>query len=76
MALLDANLHGEPVNEIAAVLTRANVNFLFVTGYGVESLPNGFGNAGVLTKPFSPAQLIEAASKLVQKPEGVIRLRE
>jgi PAS domain S-box-containing protein len=76
LALLDANLHGEPVNEIAAVLTRANVNFLFVTGYGVESLPNGFGNAGVLTKPFSPAQLIEAASRLVQKPEGVIRLRE
>ena len=41
-AVLDANLQGHPVDEIAAALTARNVPFLFVTGYGPESLPQGF----------------------------------
>ena len=32
-ALLDGNLHGKPVDEIAAALARRNVPFVFVTGY-------------------------------------------
>ena len=33
-ALLDANLRGHPVDEIAAALAARNIPFLFVTGYG------------------------------------------
>jgi CheY-like chemotaxis protein len=66
-ALLDVSLHGLPVDEIAAALTRRNVPFLFVTGYGPENLPQGFGNVAVLSKPFSPQQLIEAAARLVDR---------
>jgi hypothetical protein len=36
-ALLDGNLRGQKVDEIAAALTRRNIPFLFVSGYGPES---------------------------------------
>jgi CheY-like chemotaxis protein len=41
-ALLDGNLRGQPVDEIAAALAARNVSFLFVTGYGAPSLPKAF----------------------------------
>jgi CheY-like chemotaxis protein len=72
-ALLDGNLHGSPVDEIAAALARRNVPFLFVTGYGRESLPQAFRNVGVLSKPFSPQQLVEAAACLVERRADVVK---
>ena len=61
-ALLDGNLRGQSVDEIAAALTARNVPFLFVTGYGAESLPQAFAKAPILSKPFSHDQLIAAAA--------------
>jgi CheY-like chemotaxis protein len=75
-ALLDANLHGRPVNEIAAALTRRNVPFVFVSGYGRAGLPAGFGKVALLGKPFSQAKLLEAASLLLEQHRDVVRLRE
>lgn len=63
--LLDGNLHGRPVDAIAAALVKKNVPFSFVTGYGRESLPPEFMNSAVLQKPFSERQLLEAARKLL-----------
>jgi hypothetical protein len=75
-AILDANLCGEPVDKIAAALTRHNVPFLFVTGYGSASLPPAFGKAALLAKPFSHQQLVEAAARLIDQRGNVVRLRE
>ena len=75
-ALLDGNLHGQPVDDIAAALTRRKVPFLFVTGYGREGLPQAFRNIDVLSKPFSQQQLIEASARLVERRGDVIYLRE
>jgi PAS domain S-box-containing protein len=75
-ALLDANLRGEPVDQIAAALARRNVPFVFVTGYGRENLPLPFQNANVLAKPFSVQQLIETAAQLVRKSGNVVRLKQ
>jgi PAS domain S-box-containing protein len=75
-ALLDGNLHGRPVGEIAAALTRHKVPFVFVTGYGREGLPQAFRNASMLSKPFNPQQLIEAAAGLVERRSDVVHLRE
>src|SRR5262249_26361905 len=74
-ALLDGNLHGQHVGDIAAALTRKNVPFVFVTGYGPESLPPAFAGADLLSKPFSQRQLFETAASLVRKPADVHRLR-
>jgi PAS domain S-box-containing protein len=73
-ALLDGNLHGMPVDEIAAALTRAKIPFTFVTGYGKQSLPRAFAATPVLTKPFVPSALVEAATKLSPARGKVVRL--
>lgn len=63
-ALLDGNLRGLAVGEVAAVLAKRGIPFAFVTGYGREHLPAGFPEAGILTKPFSSEALLDVAMKL------------
>jgi two-component sensor histidine kinase len=75
-AFLDGNLRGQSVDEVAAALTRRMVPFLFVSGYGPESLPRSFRKVAIVSKPFSPEQLIEAALQLVNQRGVVVRLRE
>ncbi len=74
-ALLDANLHGRPVDDIAAALTRRRVPFVFVTGYGRASLPEAFGKAPMLSKPFTEAQVLDAVVELTNR-QGPMRLRD
>jgi PAS domain S-box-containing protein len=66
-AVLDVNLRGERADDIAAVLARRNVPFLYVTGYGPESLPEAFAEWPRLAKPFSQRQLVAAAARLVEQ---------
>lgn len=66
-ALIDANLAGHPVHELAAALTQKNIPFAFATGYGREALPLGFRDAPVLTKPFSPNQLRAVIEALLEE---------
>lgn len=66
-AVLDANLAGLPVDELAAELKRRDVPFTFLTGYGRESLSDEFRDAPLLEKPFSPKQLLEMINQLVQR---------
>lgn len=68
-ALLDANLHGEPIDEVAAALVDARIPFAYVTGYGRESLPAGF-EAPIIAKPFDATQLVAATRQLLDKPGG------
>lgn len=65
-ALLDGNFHGQPVDAIAAALTGRNIAFMFVTGYGRESLPPEFGTVNILGKLFTDAQLLDAAMRIVE----------
>ncbi len=74
-ALLDANLHGRPVDAIAAALTRRNIPFVFVTGYGRAGLPSSFREAAVLTKPISRQQLLEAIVRLKPRGNNVTQLK-
>lgn len=74
-ALVDVNLAGRPVDEIAAALTEKNCPFAFVTGYGREALPRGFRDAVVLGKPFSRDQLLAAIDVLLYQRDGVVQLR-
>jgi two-component sensor histidine kinase len=74
-ALLDANLHGRSVENIAAALARRKIPFVFVTGYGRAGLPAGFGQAPVLAKPVSDEQLLEAVTTLASKSRKVVHLK-
>jgi PAS domain S-box-containing protein len=74
-ALLDANLAGESVDELAAALTQRNIPFAFVTGYGRDALPQGFQDAILLCKPFSKHQLRSVVQALLYRDAEVVRLR-
>jgi PAS domain S-box-containing protein len=69
-ALLDANLGGHAVDELAAALTAKGIPFAFATGYGREALPPGFRDAIVLTKPFGSDQLLNALKALLGPRSG------
>ena len=50
-AILDINLGGETVYPVADALARLSVPFVFVTGYGGESVDSRFSQVKRLEKP-------------------------
>jgi len=73
-ALLDANLQGHRVDRIAADLTRRQIPFVFITGYGRSGLPKVFRQAPVLGKPVDHEQLLDSLTALISKKRNVVRL--
>jgi two-component sensor histidine kinase len=49
--IIDINLGGEFVYPVADVLTARRIPFVFVTGYGVESIDRRFGYVPIVKKP-------------------------
>ena len=70
--LLDVNLGGQKVDELAASLTQKNIPFAFVSGYGREGLPPSFQHALLIGKPFSQQQLLDAVRQLVAHKTNVV----
>ena len=71
-ALIDANLHGHPVDAIATALARRDVPFVFVTGYGHDGLPAAFAHVPILAKPCSDEQLFETLSAIAGAKRPVV----
>ena len=63
-AILDLNLAGEFVYPVAALLASRNIPFIFVTGYGTESLDARFDGAPVLQKPVTRESLQSHLSRM------------
>jgi DNA-binding response OmpR family regulator len=63
-AVLDVNLAGERIYPVADILSRRNIPFVFVTGYGV--LPGEYANRPRLCKPFKMADLLGTLSDIVK----------
>jgi two-component sensor histidine kinase/CheY-like chemotaxis protein len=72
-ALVDGNLAGRPVNDIARALRDRGVPFAFVTGYGRDALPAGFEEAPIVEKPFTQEQITVALERLFT---NVVSLRK
>ncbi|MDS9469458.1 response regulator [Paracoccus sp. MBLB3053] len=66
VALLDGNLSGEPVDQIATALTRRAIPFCFVSGYGRQHLPQNFQDTPVVEKPFRTDALLPVLSELMK----------
>jgi PAS domain S-box-containing protein len=75
VALLDANLAGQPVDELAAALTRRQIRFAFLSGYGPDALPIAYRTAPLIRKPFVASQAIKVVSQLLDADRRVVRLR-
>jgi len=56
-ALLDINLAGDMVFDVADVLTARQVPFAFATGYDRASIPERFASVPRLEKPIKAAEL-------------------
>jgi DNA-binding response OmpR family regulator len=67
VAVLDINLAGERVYPVADILAQRGVPFVFVTGYGANTLPPEYAKRPRLCKPFRMAELLAAISD-VMKP--------
>ena len=67
-AVLDVNLGGDRVYPVADALSRRNVPFVFVTGYGAGLLPSEYDERPRLCKPFKMADLLNQLSSLVAPP--------
>jgi PAS domain S-box-containing protein len=50
-AILDVNLDGQMVYPLAELLAAGGVPFIFVTGYGAESIDRRFAHVPVIQKP-------------------------
>jgi CheY-like chemotaxis protein len=75
-ALLDGNLGGYPVDELAAALTKRSIPFAFVTGYGRDGLPKAFSHVPIISKPFNREQLLDALGQIVGQHREVIPFRQ
>jgi DNA-binding response OmpR family regulator len=63
-ALLDVNINGDRIDEVAATLERRRVPFIFVTGYGCDNLPAKFRDTIVVRKPFREDELLREVRRL------------
>jgi len=58
-ALLDINIAGDRVDDVADILARRQVPFMFLTAYGRDHLPKNFSDATLVAKPFNDRNLLE-----------------
>jgi len=73
LALLDANLAGEPVEDIAAALQARSIPFAFLSGYGRSELPSGFDSIQLVRKPFTIDQVCQVVRHLARQTDASAR---
>ena len=56
-AILDVNVDGQEIFPVADILAKRGLPFVFVTGYGEQSLPERYRGRPALQKPFQAEQL-------------------
>ena len=65
VAILDVNLDGQEIFPVADILAKRGLPFVFVTGYGENSLPEPYRGRPALQKPFQAEQLKAALAGLL-----------
>jgi DNA-binding response OmpR family regulator len=68
-AVLDVNLGGNQVFPVAEVLSRRQIPFVFVTGYGAGVLPDEHHGRPMIRKPFRIDELLSVVAHLVKPAE-------
>ncbi|HUF56902.1 MAG TPA: response regulator [Thermohalobaculum sp.] len=60
LAVVDINLRGEIVFEVADALEAQGVPFVFATGYNHGAIPERFGHVPCWSKPLDPHDLLRS----------------
>jgi DNA-binding response OmpR family regulator len=58
-AMLDVNLRGQFVFPVADIMVSSGIPFVFLTGYGLDTLPPRFAGSPILCKPFRLMALLQ-----------------
>lgn len=69
-AVLDINLRGRAVYEVADLLAERAIPFVFATGYDADLVPARHKGRPFLTKPFRIESLLAAVARLCTEPSG------
>ncbi len=64
-ALLDVNLGRSTVFPVADRLAERNIPIVFMTGYGLQGLPEHYKAWQVITKPYTPSMVTEALARIL-----------
>jgi CheY-like chemotaxis protein len=75
LALLDINLDGSSSAPVAEIIEKRGLPFLFVSGYGLAGLPQGFRERPVLQKPFPSPSSATRLARSSLKPERSAHFR-
>jgi DNA-binding response OmpR family regulator len=70
LAVLDVDLRGQDVFEVAATLAARKLPFLFVTGLARTYLPERYRAVPMVTKPFSEPELLARISEVLDEARG------
>lgn len=73
LAILDIDLRGQDVFEVAAILEERGTPFVFVTGYRRGHLPERYRSRPLVAKPFSREDLLAGIEALALAPPGARR---
>jgi DNA-binding LytR/AlgR family response regulator len=69
--VLDINLDGRPAFDLARLLVKRRVPFVFVTGYGAEApTPAELRTIGVVAKPYTPEMLVAPLLEAIRRGGG------
>jgi DNA-binding response OmpR family regulator len=70
LAVLDVELRGRDVFDLAAMLEARGVPFIFVTGYRQAHLPEQYRSRPIVSKPFSESELLAKITATLRRGEG------
>ena len=70
LAILDVDLRGQTVFDVAAILEKRGVPFLFVTGYRQVNLPQRYRDRPIVSKPFTEADLMAGIQPILLPLRG------
>src|SRR5476651_787109 len=66
-AILDVNVDGKEIYPVADILAKRGVPFVFVSGYGEDSLAERYRGRPSLQKPFQAEQIQATLAALLAK---------
>jgi DNA-binding NtrC family response regulator len=69
-AVMDVNIGGEKVYEIAEILEARGVPFILISGYGPGAVPEAHPNWQICSKPFRAEEMMELLFAEIAKSRG------
>ncbi|MGA1835174.1 response regulator [Rhizobium wenxiniae] len=67
VVILDVNLRGEMIYDLADRLLKSCMPFIFVTGYQCDSMPERFRGIPCLGKPCDDSEIVQAISSVCSR---------